>query len=118
MKIAHVYVCKEMEKYNWFEGSAIDSRYLSWDESIIIEFEDTEHLVEQLADYITQYADIPNNDFLEYTTNEIENNRFDYSQFEDDDNNKIDITEERPNGYLCDYTFTVTKVTQEIEYTF
>lgn len=117
MKIAHVYVTKEMEKDNWFNG-VTGERYLSWDENITIEFEDTEHLIEQLADYITQYADIPQNDFLEYTTNEIENNRFDYRQNEDNDNNKIDLTEERPDGYLCDYCFTVTKVTQEIEHTF
>lgn len=58
------------------------------------------------------------NTFVDQVSNEIENNRFDYNQNENGDGDYIVLTEENPNGFLCDYQFYVDKVTQEIDYTF
>ncbi|MEH6848044.1 hypothetical protein [Bacillus thuringiensis] len=117
MKIAHVYFTKEVEKDNWNYG-VTGERTLSYSEQMTVEFENTEELKEKLADFITSGFDVFHNDFIEYGEFDNENNSFIYSQNEDEDNNKIDLTEFCPNGYLCGYTFYIEKVTQEIEYTF
>lgn len=117
MYIANVYFTKEIEKIN-YNHDLIGERSLNYEEKFTIKFNDTEELKEKLADFITSGFRVWHNDFIEYVTNEIENNRFDYAQIEDEDNNKIDLSEENPNGYMCDYTFIVTSVSQEIEYKF
>ncbi|USL89398.1 hypothetical protein vBBceHLY2_00122 [Bacillus phage vB_BceH_LY2] len=117
MKTAHVYFVKESEKDNWNEG-LIGERQFVYEEKFTVDFVDTNDLKEKLAKYLTGHFDVCNADFIKYGEKDDENNSFIYSQNECVDGNKVTLTEENPNGYLSDYTFYITKVTQEIEYTF
>lgn len=115
--IAHVSFSKEVEKDNWHEG-VTGHRTTVFHEKFTVEFENTEHFKEKLADLVTGMFDVPHSDFIEHVSNECDNDRFDYNQNEDDYGNRISLTEENPDGYLAHYEFFVLRVTQEISYTF
>ncbi|AGR46712.1 hypothetical protein PP653_gp038 [Bacillus phage Basilisk] len=117
MYIANVYFTKTATADNFHNGCAYESQLIH-EEKFTVEFNDTEDLKEKLADYTTKHFDVWHNDFIEYVTNETENNRFDYQQNECEDARKLTLTEEYPDGFLCDYSFTITKVSQETEYKF
>lgn len=117
IKYAHVNFYKDVEQDNWELGVVGKHQAIHF-EKFIVEFTDTDDLKEKLADYITEYFDVWHNNFIDFVENECENNRFDYSQNEDDDGHATTLTEEYPDGYLASYQFLITEVTQKIEYTF
>lgn len=117
MKVAHISMDKVVQEDNWYQGCSVKS-WFTYDEHFTVEFEDTADLKEKLADWVSNNFDIHPATFLKYVTNEVENNRFDYSQNEDGEANHKIITEEDPDGYLADYHFYISQVTAPIEYTF
>lgn len=117
MYTAHVNFYKDIEKDNWHTGCE-GLKQSSYFEKFTVDFTDKDDLLEELADYITAHFDVYHDEFIEYVNNECDNNRFDYSQNEDDDGNRIDLKETNPDGWLAYYQFLITKVTQEVEYKF
>lgn len=116
--IAHVSIYKEVERDNWTNGCT-GSRNLLFNENITIDFENTNDLKEKLYMYASGIFDIPNGEmFMEYLSNDYENNCFDYSQNEDNDEMMIQLSEKNPDGWFVEYIFYINKVTQEIKYKF
>jgi hypothetical protein len=117
MYTAKVYLTKEVTGYNLHNGCD-ENRHHVWDATFHCNFIDTNDLKEKLVDYLSNVSFINRKDFLEYVSNEIENNRFDYCQTENSDGFLIELTEENPDGYIADYTFSINKVYVEAAYQF
>lgn len=117
MYVADVYFTKEVEKDNYEKGCYGD-RSLIFDKRFTIKFKNTEHLKVKLAEWLQGYFDVNKDTFVKYVENEIEANRFDYSQNEDIDGIHMNITKDSPDGYLADYTFYIDNVYEEIDYNF
>ena len=117
MMTAKVYFYKDVEEVSCNEGCS-GSLSSIVNEIIYFDFEDTEDLCEQMANWTAKRFDVNKNNFLEYVNNEIENNRFDYSQNEDGDGNYTRLTENNPDGFHAMYCFLVDEVYKKIEYKF
>lgn len=117
MNTAHISFYKEVEKDN-YETGVHGPRTIVFNEKFTVDFTDTNNLKDKLANYLYGFMDIDRLDFVKYVSNECENNRFDYSQNENAEGERITIDENNPDGYLADYYFYIDKVTEEIEYTF
>ena len=115
--LAHVDFYKDVEKDNWDNGCTGSITCIYYGE-LVFSFENTTNLVEKLAEYISNNFDVDINEFVSEVNNECGNKRFDYCQNEDGNGDKITLTKDNPDGYLAQYSFLVTKVTKEIEYTF
>mgnify|MGYP003290589017 CR=1 FL=1 len=115
--IAQVYMTKHATEDNYHEGCA-SSRSFVYDEHFTVEFTDTKNLIEKLCVWTENFFSIDSEAFMKYISNEIENNRFMYSQSEDGDSNLTNITVDNPNGYLCDYDYYIETVSEIVEYEF
>lgn len=116
--MANVYFTKEVCTDNYYEGCDTDYR-LVFDQKFTIEFTDTNDLIRQLATYVsTTYFDVDFNEFTEYVTNEIENNRFDYCQNENESGYRTQVTVDNQTAFLADYTFYVNNVAKIVDYVF
>ena len=100
------------------EGASLSSHIREDNMKFSVTFDKTSDFLGQLANKMAENYDIREDYFLEYVTNEIENNRFDYNQLETSDSYYID-DEEAYKGkmFLVDYSVTVT-VFEEVEYNF
>jgi hypothetical protein len=115
--VAKVYFEKRVQEDNFDNGCELQS-WITLSENLNIEFKDTDDFKSKLADWSSSWFGIDEDEFLKYVSNEVDNNRFDYSQNEDSNGNSIVLTKERPNGYLCDYTFCVNEVLERVDYKF
>ena len=115
--VANVSFEKMVQHDNYENGCSINSWITSTDDFVVF-FTDTNDFKEKLADWVVARFDVDRGDFIEYVQNEDSNNRFDYCQGEDEDSNCITISKDNPDGYLADYFFYVSNVSEEIDYTF
>jgi len=115
--IADVTVEKMVTEDNWEHGVTGDYTTVYYD-SFFVEFNDMQDLKHQLAKWVSERFAIDEKDFIDYVTNDIEDNRFDYSQNEDADGNYKMLTKDDPDGYLCDYIFYIQHVLQKVDYKF
>lgn len=116
IKIARINYHKIAQHDNYEEGCTgnawlVDSGYF------MLEFTSTDDFKSKLAKWVSARFDVGENDFYNNVENEIENNRFDYSQNEDGASSYKKIDENNTDGYLCDYNFWV-EVLQKIDYKF
>lgn len=111
---------KRVQHDNWEKGCETNSWIVSND-SFTIDFTDSEDFKNKLANWVVNNFDVNKEDFLKYAFlkyTDSELNRFDYSQNEDKEGDYIRLTEDNPDGYLCDYTFWVDKVMAEVDFKF
>jgi len=117
--IATVTIEKTAEKDNWEIGCHGGENVIVFDE-FQVEFTDKHDFVNKLAAWASNHFDITETSFTTYVHNNIDNNRFDYSQNEDEEGSFKHITEQDPDGYHCRYTFYVNEVLEvsQVQYTF
>lgn len=108
---------KMVQHDNWEHGCGME-HWTTYHETFYINFTDTDNLKEELAKWISNHFDVSQDDFLKHVNNDCELDRFDYNQNEDGNADKMDITQENPDGYLADYMFWIAEVTQKVDYKF
>ncbi|QIA28654.1 hypothetical protein [Phage f2b1] len=115
--IATVLFSKDVEKDN-YEIGCYGGIHGVMEDTITIEFNNKEDLLNQLASWTASHFDVTEENFLKHTENECEKNRFDYAQGEDEEGNYTMVTEDNPEGYYAMYFYKVKNVSKKVAFSF
>ena len=107
---------EKVVQYDSYEMGCSIERWSVANDNFSIKFTDVADLKKGLAEWVSERFDVNENYFIKHVENECDNNRFDYSQNEDEEDNYMEVSKDNPDGYLADYSFYVTNVLEEVDY--
>lgn len=118
-KLAKINFYKDVEQDHYEEGCTGPLQSI-WFEQISIEFDTQQDLLKSLATWLDARYDVNVDEYLQHTTNECDHYRFDFMQNESVNGFKIELSAEKPTGYLAHYQMLITEVLEinKIDYTF